>query len=748
MAISVNNSYKFGEFRLDPDDRTLWRGEELISLPPKVFEVLNFLVERSGVVISKADLMNAVWADTFVEEGNLTQSIYQLRRALGTDMNGQQFIETVPRRGYRFAIPVQFVTESQTDDFFETNSIVENHVERDRQINQDVAATNEQFLSLAAFRVQGKAIKAKTKYRWLLFGILGTAAIGLIGFRFYPVQSNKFVQSPIENVSIQKLTSSGESAYHVVSPDGKSIAYIEENGFYVQDVESEKRSRLDVPNANAFSYLKFSNDGESLYYRNQKSTALPGTVFRVSRFGGLPTPIFHNVWSAFSFSPDGKRAAFFRFDPAANQHALIIRDLDSGAERVLLTRQLPDSFHNGGEPAWSSDGKLLAVITTSPHSPVSQMVVAEVEKEVNQVVKSSRVIGISHLAWMPDGKSLIVSAREKDKFYQLWRIGFPDGEMNRLTNDLNAYFGGSLSADGKRLVASQYSNFSHIWTAPADRLEEQRQITFGNQNKDGVNGINWTSDGNIVYATRAPHDLDLWMVRPHDGSKLRLTQNAGVANVNPVIGQNGKYLYFNSTRNRGSHIWRMDINGENPTQLTFSETETEYFPNISPDDNWLYYVQRGPQSSGVWRKSMSDGTAALRLTPETVAPSNFLSLSPDGKLLTFHNLTKTIEEEAGAQIFQIGVVSAESPNEPRFYNIRANRLNVRWSPDSKNFDYIGIVNGVAGLWRQSLDADVSPVPLLLSPSYAISNFAWSPDGKQLAIARGADQNDAVMLTNF
>ena len=238
------------------------------------------------------------------------------------------------------------------------------------------------------------------------------------------------------------------------------------------------------------------------------------------------------------------------------------------------------------------------------------------------------------------------------------------------------------------------------------------------------------------------------MLRPNDGSRQRLTQNAGVANLNPVISNDSKYIYFNSTRVHGSHIWRMDINGENPVQLTDSDTETEFFPNVSPDGNWLYYVQRGPKSSGVWRKSINDGTTQRLTTPETAAPNNFLTLSPDGKLLAFHNLTETIEEEAGAQVFQIGVISAETPSEPIFYNVRAPRLTVRWSPDSKSFDYVENTHDGSKLWRQPLDSNISRTLLLSLPIDGISNFAWSLDGKHLAIARGQDQNDAVLLTNF
>jgi DNA-binding winged helix-turn-helix (wHTH) protein/TolB-like protein/Tfp pilus assembly protein PilF len=98
--------YEFGRFRVNVAERVLLRGGEVVPLTPKVFEILLTLVENSGQVISKDDLMKRVWPDTFVEEGNLTQNISLLRKALGEGQGAHQYIETIARRGYRFIAPV------------------------------------------------------------------------------------------------------------------------------------------------------------------------------------------------------------------------------------------------------------------------------------------------------------------------------------------------------------------------------------------------------------------------------------------------------------------------------------------------------------------------------------------------------------------------------------------------------------------------------------------------------------------
>src|ERR1041385_826377 len=102
MGQQDNHSYEFGRFRLKVAERVLLRDGELVPLTPKVFDIPLTLVEHGGQVVAKDDLMKRVWPNTFVEEGNLPQNISLLRKALGENAGGVQFIETVPRRGYRF----------------------------------------------------------------------------------------------------------------------------------------------------------------------------------------------------------------------------------------------------------------------------------------------------------------------------------------------------------------------------------------------------------------------------------------------------------------------------------------------------------------------------------------------------------------------------------------------------------------------------------------------------------------------
>lgn len=120
MSEQISEFYEFGRFRVKAEERVLLRGQELVSLTPKAFDILLTLLESDGRIVPKDDLMKKVWPNTFVEEGNLTQNVSLLRKALGESASGPQFIETVPRRGYRFVAPVSKTTGNGKDTSADT----------------------------------------------------------------------------------------------------------------------------------------------------------------------------------------------------------------------------------------------------------------------------------------------------------------------------------------------------------------------------------------------------------------------------------------------------------------------------------------------------------------------------------------------------------------------------------------------------------------------------------------------------
>jgi TolB-like protein/Tfp pilus assembly protein PilF len=125
VSNQAKHAYEFGPFRLDTAERLLLRDGKPVQLTPKAYEMLLALVERSGHIIEKDELLKEVWPDQFVEEGNLTQHVFALRKALGESVGGTQYIETVPRRGYRFIADVRMGDAEVVERHARTRVVIE-----------------------------------------------------------------------------------------------------------------------------------------------------------------------------------------------------------------------------------------------------------------------------------------------------------------------------------------------------------------------------------------------------------------------------------------------------------------------------------------------------------------------------------------------------------------------------------------------------------------------------------------------
>jgi DNA-binding winged helix-turn-helix (wHTH) protein/TolB-like protein/Tfp pilus assembly protein PilF len=176
MSLQSQLFYEFGPFCLKPSERLLQLAGQTIPLPPKAFETLLLLVQNSGHVLSKDELMKTLWPETFVEENNLTQHISQLRRALGEGSDGRGYIETVPRLGYRFIMPVSEVSGDGGEELL-LQRRTRAHIVLHEQVEEEVSNTDSSEERATKTGTLRSRTRSSAIRRWIIAGAVAAAAL-------------------------------------------------------------------------------------------------------------------------------------------------------------------------------------------------------------------------------------------------------------------------------------------------------------------------------------------------------------------------------------------------------------------------------------------------------------------------------------------------------------------------------------------------------------------------------------------
>lgn len=541
-------------------------------------------------------------------------------------------------------------------------------------------------------------------------------------------QSTPSRQTP----EITRLTNSGTSVCAAISPDGKLVAHAEKkNGtqeLVVTRTVNSATSEL-VPAADV-NYLgvTFSLDNDYLYFtRTEKGDT--GVLYQVALPGSKPRKIKEGVDSAISFSPNGDRFSFVRFDPAGSEYALMIADTDGAGEAVLATRQGGSKFSVAG-PAWSPDGKKI-VCASGQWDKGYHMSLVEIDVASRQEkpIGSAEWFSVLQVAWLANQSGLIISAREKPMSpHQLWRVPYPAGQPKRITHELAEYRGVSLS--GEKIVSTRIEWGWKIWVLPTTDPARAAAIVSGS----GLSyGLAWTGKGKIAFSSMVQDTLNISLVDPDGSNRTQLTVNAG-DNYTPAASPDGRYIVFASNRNGSFNIWRVNANdGSSPKQLTF--TDSNFYPAFSPDGQLVAYDNQTNSTLTVW-KVPTEGGEATALIDKYRMPV----FSPDNQLIACrYDLESGSREVAiipaggGAPVRQVPIPILEWQR-------------VQWTPNGHALTYIDTADGSANIWSYDLSSG-SPKQLTHFQGEQIFAYAWSPDYKQLACERGSKISDVAIISD-
>lgn len=574
--------------------------------------------------------------------------------------------------------------------------------------------------------------------------LLGTAILVVIGgvgfaaYKFWPT-----TVQPAKAMSIERLTTSGNTRDAAISPDGKYVVYIIDEGgqqsLWTRQIATTGNVQIVPPGEIQYSGLVFTPDGNYINFVKRENPDLPLALFQMPVLGGNQRRLIPNISGGITYSPDGKQMAFVRQGfPAAGESSLLIANADGTEERIVATLKRPEFFANvGGQiPAWSPDGKAIASIAAN--LTVTGLKVVEVQV-ADGSVKDLGVQGwhfLRRIAWLPDNSGFLllgtntISGRYNQ---QIWRISYPEGKVSRITTDSNNYVGMSVSADSGALVAIQFNVLSNIWIAPNGDAGSAVQIRSGAANLEGTGSLAWTPDGRVVFGSIASGIQDLWIMDSDGSGQKQLTAESG-GNFEAAATPDGRYLLYTSAREDGHNIWRMDPDGANPTKLTRGNNDDN--ADVSADSRWVIYDSRRSGDWNIWKVSI-DGGEPVQLTDFT---SRGAQISPDGKWIACEY------RENISSPWRYAIFPFEGGKPIQVFDM-AGKDKFAWSRDSRSIIYNHTVGGVGNIWSLPLDGGSSR-QLTNFKTEQIYNFDWSADGKKLVLARGTTTIDVVLIKGF
>ena len=300
---------------------------------------------------------------------------------------------------------------------------------------------------------------------------------------------------------------------------------------------------------------------------------------------------------------------------------------------------------------------------------------------------------------------------------------------------MNSYYGLSASADSKLLVSVRRESTAYMTILQTDAKtadEGLRQITNASPALEGADGLSFTGDGRVVFASAASGSGELWIM-DSDGSHKQQLTNTGARNMSYSVSRDGRVLVCASNRGGGHDVWRMNSDGTDASQLTTSGADGQ--PAISPDGQWIAYMSMAAGKRSL-RRMDADGTHQKDLTGIPMLPLQ-PAISPDGRRVAFTTY------DPGQRSLQMVVLQADDGTAVFHANIPA-AGPVQWTPAGDAVAYVRSGDGVDNIWAQPLSA-APPRQITHLREGNIYRFAWSPDGKKLAIARGNTTSDLVLL---
>jgi DNA-binding winged helix-turn-helix (wHTH) protein/Tol biopolymer transport system component len=540
MSLKAKHFYAFGPFQLDPSECVLTLDGKPVPLAPKAFEALVILVENGGHLVDKDDLMKRLWPDSFVEEGNVAKHVSLLRRVLSEATNGREYIETVPKRGYRFVEDVTEVADAEAGTRF--------------------------------------PVRPATRWHELVAGVI--AVLLIISGALWFAKHRLISHPPSPELKLRQLTANSPENDVIsgsISPDGRYLAYSDLTGIHIQNIETGEGQ--SVPQPKAFNAAETEWEVGFWFPDSTKflvNAHRPGqdrgawdsqdtSIWIVSVLGRTLRKLRDNATSS-TISPDGSAISFGTSTGRFGDREIWLMDPSGDHARRLFSSDEEDSI---GQLNWSQNSK--RVVYQKTGSSGSTILSRDLQGGLpTTILSSSEAAGLRDYIWLQDGRLIYTSGETTaigagDTTCNFWQkridasTGAPLEKPRRLTNwpgYCNAYL--SVTADGKRLAFLRAALHFTTYVSDLDRSGNQiantRHFTL---TESWDTPVDWTADGKaIIFVSNRDGHYGIYKQGLNEVTALLLVSGQNEPG-NPRLSPDGNWV-----------LYQRDVKPEDPASPT------------------------------------------------------------------------------------------------------------------------------------------------------------------------------------
>ncbi len=596
MDSETHSVYRIGEFRFAPQDHRLSHDGEEVHLRPKTFQIFQYLVEHHGHLVTREELLDAVWPETYVDEKVLSRSVWEIREALKRNGEDSQLIQTVPKVGYQFVGTVRAVDARESEPG-----------PRERRPAKSLAAGL----------------------------VLIVCAASLAWWLARPGPQDRILQA------VPLTTDPGMENWPTFSPDGEQVAF-------QGDVEG-KRGTIFVKQIGEDASLRrtfgpgldhaasWSPDGRWIAFLRGEAPSGPLTLMVVSPVAGAERVITHIKapvsWSFRpAWTPDSQALIVPDREGAPLTYALYRVSIDDG-ERTQLTVPNESSPGEGDkDPAVSPDGTRLAFTRNGDLQLLALDGQYPPSGHPRTLASAGEPGGLWGLAWTADSREIVFAAGNWPRA-RLFRVSAAGGEVRELTSLGAGTFAPALSTTGNRLAYLEWITSADIWQI---RLGNEGQATaeptrlVSSSRLDGYPVHSPDGERIAFHSDRTGRD-ELWIVSASGGSASLLEPlRQGEGALAPEPGFSWSPDQSSMVFAADGDLFVVDVFSGKCRSLTMDSTVDES-PVWSPDGRWVYFSSR---RDGVWQVSrvLAAGGQPVQLMRDG---GRLLAVSPDGRQIYY-----------------------------------------------------------------------------------------------------------------